>query len=74
MSQAFVKEGDDQWLHDIQPTITALINYLTKENGGILIREKRSYFSKEHGREVHEMNDGLTYAVNDESKWYIVDL
>ncbi|MDF2436819.1 MAG: hypothetical protein K0Q95_1195 [Bacteroidota bacterium] len=74
MSQAFVKEGDDQWLHDIQPTMTALVHYLTKENGGIRIYEKKSYFSKEHGREVHEMNDGLTYAINDEGKWYIVDL
>lgn len=26
MSQAFVKEHDKQWLHEIPPTITALIN------------------------------------------------
>ena len=29
MSQAFVKEEDGQWLHDLPPTMSALINYLT---------------------------------------------
>jgi hypothetical protein len=74
MSHAFIKEGDDQWLHEIQPTMEALIHFLTRENGGIRIYEKKSYFSKEHDRQVHEMNDGLTYAVNERGKWYITDI
>ena len=37
MSQAFVKEEDDQWLHDLPRTMHALINYLTKENNGIRV-------------------------------------
>ena len=28
MSQAFVKESDEQWLHDVTPTLNALIVYL----------------------------------------------
>jgi len=37
MSQAFVREGDDQWLSDIDPTRSALINFLTRENNGIQV-------------------------------------
>jgi len=37
MSSAFVKEGDDMWLHEISPTIEALKNYLTRENSGLQI-------------------------------------
>ncbi len=40
MSQAFVKEGDEQWLHEIQPTMNALIVYLTRENNGIRVYAK----------------------------------
>lgn len=32
MSSAFVKESEEQWLHEIQPTIKALIDYLTRQN------------------------------------------
>lgn len=35
VSQVFVKEGHDQWLHEIQPTMDALIHFLTRKNGGI---------------------------------------
>jgi hypothetical protein len=35
MSQAFVKENDEEWLHDVQPTLNALIVYLTRQNSGI---------------------------------------
>ena len=47
MSQAFVKESEEQWLHEIDPTLTALVNYLTKENNGIRVYEKRITLSKE---------------------------
>jgi hypothetical protein len=70
MSQAFVKEEDDQWLHDIPGTVTALTNYLTKENNGIRIYEKR-VFSK-NGIEIHEMSNGLQYCKDENSKWQII--
>jgi hypothetical protein len=72
MSQAFVKESDEQWLHDIQPTMNALIVYLTRENNGIRVYEKKTYTDKKTGREVHEMSNGLGYAKDDQGKWYMV--
>jgi len=69
MSQAFVKEEDDQWLHDIPGTITALINYLTRENNGIRVYEKRMFIID--GKEIHEMSNGLSYSKDAEGKWQI---
>ncbi|MFT3747453.1 MAG: hypothetical protein QM768_04025 [Agriterribacter sp.] len=71
MSQAFVKEGEEEWLHDIQPTLTALISYLTRENNGIRVYEKSSYFSSKYNRELHVMSNGFSYAKDDNGKWYI---
>lgn len=73
MSRAFVKEEDDQWLSDIAPTMNALINFLSRENNGIRAYEQRS-FVNENGREVHVMNNGLSYMVDDQGKWTIVGL
>lgn len=72
MSSAFTKETDDQWLHDIQPTMQALILYLTRENNGIEVYEKRHY-TNAAGIKVHEMNNGLLYAIDADSKWYVVE-
>ncbi|MCC6287247.1 MAG: hypothetical protein IT249_05130 [Chitinophagaceae bacterium] len=73
MSQAFVKEGEEEWLHDIQPTLTALVTYLTRENNGIRVYEKNSHFSAKHNRELHVMSNGFSYAKDDEGKWYIAE-
>lgn len=70
MSQAFVREEDDQWLHDIAGTMTALINYLSKENNGIRVYNKKSLSI--NGREVFEMSNGLRYAKDLQGKWEIV--
>jgi len=70
MSQAFVKESDDQWLHDIGPSMNALILFLTRENNGIRVYEKES--SIKDGKEVHLMSNGLSYAKDDAGKWYVV--
>jgi len=70
MSQAFVKESDDQWLHDIGPSMNALILFLTRENNGIRVYEKES--SIKDGNEVHLMSNGLSYAKDDAGKWYVV--
>jgi len=72
MSSAFVKEGDDMWLHDIAPTLDALINYLTRENGGLRISEKENRFDKESQSQIYKMSDGFTYTVKD-NKWISLD-
>jgi hypothetical protein len=72
MSQAFVKEEEGQWLHDIPPTMGALINYLTRENNGVRVYEQKSFFHPKEKRDAYLMSNGLTYAKDDEGKWYIV--
>jgi hypothetical protein len=71
MSSAFVKESEEQWLHDIQPTLNALIVYLTRENNGVRVYEKKNYVDKK-GKEIYEMSNGLAYAKDENSKWYVV--
>lgn len=70
MSQAFVKEEDGQWLHDIPPTMTALVNYLTRENNGVRVYELKTSVGK-NGKELHHMSNGLRYFVDDNSQWAI---
>jgi len=70
MSHAFVKEEDDQWLHDIPGTLPALINYLTRENNGIRVYEKKLHIGAD-GKEVHEMSNGLFYAKDADGRWEI---
>ena len=72
MSQAFVKEDDEQWLHEIQPTMNALIVYLTRENNGIRVYEKKSYVEPKTGKEVFEMSNGLSYSKDEEGRWRVV--
>lgn len=72
MSHAFVKENEEQWLHEVPPTLNALIVYLTHENNGVRVYEKSSHKDAKTGKEVHVMSNGLSYAIDDEHKWYIV--
>lgn len=69
MSQAFIRESDDQWLDEIPPTLHALENFLTRENGGIRVYEKSTYVHE--GREVFVMSNGLSYSRDSNSKWYV---
>jgi hypothetical protein len=71
MSHAFVKEEDEQWLHDVSPSLIALIVYLTRENNGIRVYEQKSYISQE-GIQIHLMSNGLSYAKDGDGKWCIV--
>ena len=73
MSQAFVKESDGEWLHDVSPSLSALILYLTRENNGIRVYEKSIYYSQKHKREIHVMSNGLGYAKDDDNKWFVAD-
>jgi hypothetical protein len=70
MSQAFVKEEDSQWLHDLPPTMTALVNYLTRENNGVRVYEIKASARKD-GKELHHMSNGLNYYINENSQWAI---
>jgi hypothetical protein len=72
MSQAFVREGDEQWLHEIGPGMNALIVYLTRENNGIRVYEQKTYLDTKTAREVHVMSNGLSYAKDDKGVWYVV--
>jgi len=73
MSQAFVKESDGEWLHDVAPSLSALILYLTRENNGIRVYEKNVYYSKKHNGEVHVMSNGLGYAKDNDNRWFIAE-
>jgi hypothetical protein len=72
MSHAFVKEGDARWLHEIPPSMRALIVFLTNEYGRPVF-VKRSFFDGENKIEYHEMNDGLTYFINPKGHWDTLD-
>lgn len=71
MSQAFVREGEDQWLQDVPPTLNALILFLTRENGGIRVYEQKNYAGPE-GRLIHVMSNGLSYTKDEKGVWQVV--
>jgi hypothetical protein len=73
MSQAFVKEGDEQWLHEVSPTLNALIVHLSRENNGIRVYEQKNYIHAKTGKEVHAMSNGLSYSKDKDGRWEIVD-
>ena len=66
-----MREGEDQWLSDVAPSIQALIVFLTKENNGVRVYEKKQR-TDAAGRTIHEMSNGLAYAKDSNSKWEIV--
>ena len=69
MSQAFVRENDEQWLHDVQPTMNALLVYLTRENNGIRVYEQQASVHPKTGREIYHMSNGMSYTKDDEGRW-----
>ena len=72
MSQAFVREGDDQWLSDVAPTVNALVIFLTRENNGIRVYEKEIKTDAQ-GRQVYVMSNGLSYVRDARNTWQIVE-
>ena len=72
MSSAFVKENEEQWLHEVAPTLNALIVYLTRENNGVRVYEQKMTVDRKTGKEVHLMSNGLSYSKDDEGKWFVV--
>ena len=73
MCQAFVKESHEQWLHEIQPTVNALIVNLTRENNGIRVYEKKTFVDPKSNKEVYEMSNGMRYSKDDDGRWMMVD-
>ena len=71
MSQAFVRESDEQWLNEVPPSLNALILYLTRENNGIRVYEIRNYVNME-GLEIHQLSNGLLYAKDASDKWHVL--
>ena len=71
MSQAFVKEQEEQWLHEVQPTLAALLNHLTRENNGIRVNQLATQIDKKTNREVYSMSNGLGYTKDEEGRWMI---
>jgi hypothetical protein len=71
MSQAFVRESDEQWLHDVQPTMHALLIYLTRENNGIRVYEQQVSIHPKTGREIYHMSNGLSYTKDEEGRWSV---
>jgi hypothetical protein len=72
MSSAFVKHDEEQqWLHEVKGTVSALQAYLTRENNGMRVYEKSSTFDTHLKKEIHSMSNGLKYAKDDEGKWYV---
>jgi hypothetical protein len=72
MSQAFVKETEEQWLHEVPPTLNALIVYLSRQNNGVRVYEQKNFIDSNTGKTVYVMSNGLSYTTDTESKWYIV--
>jgi hypothetical protein len=72
MSHAFVKEEDAEWLHDVPPTLHALIAYLIRENNNIRVYEKKLSMDPKSGKEIHEMSNGLLYTKDEDNKWIVV--
>ncbi len=72
MSQAFVRESEEQWLPDVSPTVTALIAYLTRENNGVRVYEQKTFIDPKTKREIHQMSNGLNYAKDVDGRWEIV--
>lgn len=72
MSQAFVRESEEQWLHEVAPTLQALIIYLSRENNNIRVYEKKQYVASKNNQVFHEMSNGLTYGKDKDGKWYVV--
>lgn len=73
MSQAFIREGDDQWLSDIGPSVKALSFFLTRENNGIEVYELKTVIDSQ-GNEMHVMSNGLSYKKDEHGKWEIAEL
>lgn len=69
MSQAFVRENDEQWLHEISPTLAALENYLSRQNNGIRVYLKQQTLDPSTKADIYHMSNGLDYGKDENGTW-----
>ncbi|HEX2629131.1 MAG TPA: hypothetical protein VHM26_08970 [Chitinophagaceae bacterium] len=68
MSQAFVKENDDNGLlHQVEPTLPALIKYLQAESNGQRVFVVKT--ENPNGIEISVMSNGFAYFINKDNTW-----
>lgn len=48
------------------------MNYLRRENGGLPITERESFFSEKEQIQAHKMSDGFLYGIKN-NKWVCLD-
>jgi hypothetical protein len=72
MSGAFIRESDDQWLQDVGPSLTALQNFLTRENNGVRVYLQRTEVDSK-SRELHYMSNGLAYYKDSAGIWTVAE-
>lgn len=70
MSQAFVREGDEQSLAEITPTLNSLLRFLSNENNGVRVYEKKQY--QEGDQTIYAMSNGLSYTKDSKGRWMIL--
>lgn len=68
MSQAFVKENDDNgMLHQVEPNLPALLRYLKVENNGREVFVRKT--GEKNKEQYWEMSNGFSYFINKEGNW-----
>ncbi len=67
-----MREKDEEWLGNVDPKIEALQRYLTRDNNGTRVYEVKKYRHPALKKEVHEMSNGQTYALDDDRRWYVL--
>lgn len=65
-----MREGDAESLEEIRPSVHALCVFLTRENNGVSIVERRQS-SDSQGRTLHVMSNGLTYTKDERGRWMV---
>lgn len=66
-----LKENYDEWLQYVDPSLNALISYLSRQNDGIPVKEQTNLMDK-NGRKIHVMTNGLSYSKNENGRWTVV--
>lgn len=72
MSSAFVKENEEQWLHEVMPTMNALVVYLTRENNNIRVYEQKNFMDPNTRQQVYVMSNGLSYSKDEKGVWFVI--
>lgn len=71
MSQAFVKENDDNGLlNQVEPTLPALVRYLQREHGEALVYLE--HWETMNGVNCAVMSNGFSYFLNPDKQWEII--